>query len=133
MRPRRLHHLLAGRALRRRADALAAGGTLLWPRAAGRLAHPDASFDVVVALDLLEALDWRDRPAALHELARVARGHLLVATRLPAMDVIVPLRAWGPVRCRIVGRPRWTRSYRAVVVAEMAASISASSSPASAS
>lgn len=132
MRPRRLHQRLAARAVDRRAAALAGAGSLLDVREAASLPHPDAAFDVVVALDLLEALPWRDRPAAVHELARVARRHVVVATRLPALDVIVPLRAWGPVRCRIVGRPRWPRSYRSVVVAEIAASSSSSSSSASA-
>jgi ubiquinone/menaquinone biosynthesis C-methylase UbiE len=144
MRPRRLHQLLAARALAPRVDGLGGGSALVvghvslgaaWDvtRVDALDARPDGIFDAVVVLDALEALPWRERPVALHELARVARRHVVVATRLPVLDVLVPLRASGIVRARVVGRPRWAGSYRAIVVAEMAASISASSSSASAS
>jgi hypothetical protein len=49
-----------------------------------RLPFPDDSFDVVVALDLLEHLAPTDRPIALSELG--------------PDDIIVPLRAVGVVR-----------------------------------
>jgi hypothetical protein len=42
------------------------------------LPFEDRSFDVVVALDLLEHLDAGDRPVALRELARVARRRVIV-------------------------------------------------------
>jgi SAM-dependent methyltransferase len=42
------------------------------------LPFPDASFDVVVALDLLEHLTREDRPKAVSELRRVARRKLII-------------------------------------------------------
>jgi hypothetical protein len=44
-----------------------------------RLPFPDRSFDVVVALDLLEHLAPADRPVALAELGRVARRRVIAA------------------------------------------------------
>jgi SAM-dependent methyltransferase len=44
-----------------------------------RLPFPDDSFDVVVALDLLEHLAPADRPIALSELGRVARRRVIAA------------------------------------------------------
>jgi len=175
------------------------------------LPFPDRSFDVVVALDLLEHVAPGRRGLALRELGRVASRRVIVAapagsaaieadrrlarslrrpppwlqehleTGLPfPADLEVPLRAWGLVRsfpnenadahvrltrrelsllwflptrlaARLVARGLrddrpWARrilrrlrgfdrppAYRTVVVAEIAASISASSSAASAS
>jgi hypothetical protein len=175
------------------------------------LPFEDRSFDVVLALDLLEHVPHADRAKALDELGRVARRRVIVAApagtdayaaderlaaslrRVPGWltehldnglpfpeDLAVPLRAHGAVRvagnesasahvtvtrrelslawfvptrlaARVLagglrdGRP-WARSalarvrgfdrppvYRTVVVAEIAASISSSSSAASAS
>jgi Methyltransferase domain len=42
------------------------------------LPFPDASFDVVVALDMLEHVATEDRPRVLDELARTARRRLVV-------------------------------------------------------
>lgn len=46
---------------------------------ARRLPMPDAAFDVVVAVDLLEHLHQEDRPQAVRELCRVARAQVLIA------------------------------------------------------
>jgi len=43
------------------------------------LPFPDRSFDVVVAIDLLEHIDPSDRPSVMAELGRVTRGRLVVA------------------------------------------------------
>jgi len=174
------------------------------------LPFEDRSFDVVVALDLLEHVPHADRGRALGELGRVARRRVIVAAPAGAEaleadrrlarslrhvpgwltehldnglpfpeDLAVPLRAFGPVRvagnesaaahvtvtrrelgvawflptrlaARVLAiglrdRRPWARAalarirgfdrppvYRAVVVAEIAASISSSSSAASA-
>lgn len=63
---------------------LAASASLRNPRipvareTAYALARPDRSFDLVFLLEVLEHLD--DPPAALAELARVARGHVILST-----------------------------------------------------
>jgi methyltransferase family protein len=178
VRHRRLDHLVAAETVARRvreldgATLLDAGRpvgdllggrwsvTALGARDLRALEHPDDAFDVVVCLDVLERVPWRDRPRALHELARVARRHVVVAAALPALDLAVPLRAWavarpgacgagealpgGPLAAALLGAglhgpraralaARLSPAYRALVVAEIAASISPSSSCASAS
>lgn len=75
-----------------------------------RLRYPDASFDGVVCLDALAALDVIDFPKGLHELRRVCRGTLVVS--LPRDDGTAELAAekierWFP---RVEQRPldRWS-------------------------
>lgn len=56
---------------------------------------PDASFDAVLAAEVLEHIDWRDVPKALAEIARVSRGSILIS--LPhagytfAFEIKIPL------------------------------------------
>lgn len=53
-------------------DPATTGGSVL------QIGAPDASYDVVVAVDVLEHIDPADRAKSLSEFARVAREHLIL-------------------------------------------------------
>ncbi len=73
------------------------------------LPFPDRSFDVVVALDVLEHLDADDRERALSELARVARRRVVVAAPTGAEALAADRR----LAVAVAVPPPWLREHLA--------------------
>ena len=73
------------------------------------LPFEDRSFDVVVAVDVMEHLAARDRPRALAELARVTRRRLVVAA--PAGRAA--LKADERLAAALATRPEWLDEHLA--------------------
>jgi SAM-dependent methyltransferase len=72
-----------------------------------RLPFPDDSFDVVVALDLLEHLAPADRPVALAELGRVARRRVIAAAPAGA----AALQADRELAASLRSAPPWLHEH----------------------
>jgi SAM-dependent methyltransferase len=73
----------------------------------------DGSFDIVLALDLLEHLQPADRPAALSELARVTRRRLIVACPAGAAALDADRRLAAAYAARDEPVPGWLAEHLA--------------------
>jgi SAM-dependent methyltransferase len=75
------------------------------------LPFPDASFDAVVCLDVIEHIPPADRPRVLDELRRVCAGRLLVAcpTGAPALEADRLLEHY--YRGRAADAPGWLAEH----------------------
>jgi hypothetical protein len=61
------------------------------------LPFPDASFQVVVSVDMIEHLREEDRFAAIREMIRVSSGDVLLG--VPCAPVARDVDDWGRIRC----------------------------------
>lgn len=67
------------------------------------LPFPDASFDTVVACEILEHIPWKDVPKALGEIRRVVRRHAVVSIPYPSAYLEFIFKA--PLMNRLLKRP----------------------------
>lgn len=75
------------------------------------LPYPDNSFDFVVCVDVIEHLLLADRPKAIAELARVAKGQAIISCPYdyPGMDGELALADW--LDRRFHARPDWLNEH----------------------
>ena len=77
------------------------------------LPFPDRSFDVVLALDVLEHIPPGDRPRTLAELVRTARRRVIVAGPAGAEAHAADMRLAGRLRARGMTPPGWLLEHEA--------------------
>jgi SAM-dependent methyltransferase len=78
---------------------------------ARHLPFPDASFDVVLALDVLEHVPPAERPRVLGELVRVARRRVVVACPTGSAALDADRRLGAGLRRRGMPPPAWLAEH----------------------
>ena len=78
---------------------------------ARRLPFPDRSFDVTVAVDMLEHVPAADRAAILAELCRVTARRVIVAGPVGSAALAADARLAELYRCRLGRLPAWLEEH----------------------